>query len=116
MPLARSNLCRKPLGSSRGGACHEAVGILPLPTFLPSRAQVHVIAPLAPHERRLRHKLLGTDRADHAGHPLTEHRDVRLVRNVVHYLVVLQVIERSLDRNPVEQPHFSLPGFLLTPP
>ena len=38
-------------------------------------AQIPVIAPLAPHERRLRHKLLGTDRADHAGHPLTERHD-----------------------------------------
>ena len=34
-----------------------------LPTLLPNLAQIPVIAPLAPHKRRLRHKLFGTDRA-----------------------------------------------------
>jgi len=44
-------------------------------SLLPNLAQIPVIAPLAPHERQLRHKFLGTDRADHACHPLTERLD-----------------------------------------
>ena len=59
-----------------------------MPPLLSNLAQIPVIAPLAPHERRPHHKLLGTDRANHAGHPLTKRRDARLVRDVVYYLVV----------------------------
>jgi len=51
------------------------ITVSPSLPLLPNLAQIPVIPPLAPHDRRLRHKLLGTDRADHDGHPLTERLD-----------------------------------------
>jgi len=83
-------------------------------TLPPNLAQIPVTAPLTLHERRLRHKLISTDRAEHAGHPLTERRDPESGMNLHAkvYYNLLPAIDAIIREKPDALVHAGVIEFL----